>query len=204
MAEHQVVALGVVGSNPISHPKPNPRAVTSHPSMDTNVMVVLSVYTSGVNAREYLTTSEFAQLNGVSRATVARLVDRGRIPGRRVGTHRRIFKSDLEAAGFMSPTILAAPPTRAGIARLARRIKVVAARHGARNVRLFGSVARETADEASDVDLVVDLDPDRSLIDLAALEIDLERILGRRVDLATAGSLPARAKEAVLRDSVAL
>ena len=157
-----------------------------------------------MSAREYLTTSEFANLHGVSRATVARLVDQGRIPARRVGTHRRIFKSDLESAGFVSSTISASVPTRATIGKLAGRIKDIAAQHGARNLRLFGSVAREAADEASDVDLLVDLDPDRSLIDLAALEIELERILRRRVDVATTDSLPARAKEAVLRDSAPL
>jgi len=157
-----------------------------------------------VSTREYLTTSEFAKLNGVSRATVARLVDQGRIPARRVGTHRRIFKADLESVGFAGPTISASVPPRARIGKLAGRIKVIAAQHGARNVRLFGSVARESADEASDVDLLVDLDPDRSLIDVAALEIELERMLRRKVDLATTDSLPARAKEAVLRDSVPL
>lgn len=157
-----------------------------------------------MSVREYLTTTEFARLHGVSRATVARLVDQGRIPARRVGTHRRIFKSDLEAAGFQGPRLSAPVPTAARVASLARRIKRLAARYGARNVRLFGSVARDGADAASDIDLLVDLDPDRSLIDLATLELELERILGRKVDLATAGSLPERARESVLRDAIPL
>ena len=54
------------------------------------------------------------------------------------------------------------------------RLLDLAARHGARNVRVFGSVARGEADPASDLDLLVDLEPGRSLIDLGALLADLE------------------------------
>lgn len=57
-------------------------------------------------------------------------------------------------------------------------ILALADQHGARNVRVFGSVARGEADEASDIDLLVDMDPDRSLLDMGALLMDL-RSLGR-------------------------
>jgi uncharacterized protein len=60
----------------------------------------------------------------------------------------------------------------------------IASRHGARNVRLFGSTARETSSEQSDVDLLVDLDPGRSLMDLGGLLMDLQAALPRRVDVA--------------------
>ena len=56
-------------------------------------------------------------------------------------------------------------------------ILAIAARHGARNVRVFGSVARGEADEASDVDFLVDLEPGRSLFDLGGLLMDLQALL---------------------------
>jgi hypothetical protein len=61
----------------------------------------------------------------------------------------------------------------------------VAARHGARNVRVIGSVARRQDDAASDIDLLVDLDGGRSLLDHAALIADLQSLLGQKVDVAT-------------------
>ena len=61
----------------------------------------------------------------------------------------------------------------------------IAARHGARNVRVFGSVARGEAGENSDIDLLVELDQGRSLLDLAGLVVDLEELLERKVDVVT-------------------
>ena len=57
--------------------------------------------------------------------------------------------------------------------------------HGAENIRIFGSFARGEAEEGSDVDLLVDLEPRRSLLDLGGLLVDLEGLLGRRVDIVT-------------------
>jgi hypothetical protein len=50
----------------------------------------------------------------------------------------------------------------------------IAARHCARNVRIFGSVARGEADERSDIDFLVEMEPGRSLLDLGGLQVDLE------------------------------
>jgi hypothetical protein len=61
----------------------------------------------------------------------------------------------------------------------------IAASHGARNVRVFGSVARGEAGENSDIDLLVELDQGRSLLDLAGLVVDLEELLERKVDVVT-------------------
>ena len=58
-----------------------------------------------------------------------------------------------------------------------QEILEIAARHGAYNVRLFGSVARGEADEASDVDILVELEPNRSLLDLGGFLADLEDLL---------------------------
>ena len=80
----------------------------------------------------------------------------------------------------------------------------VAATHGARNVRVFGSVARDEDDEKSDVDLLVELEHGRSLLDHAGLIIDLEALLGCKVDVATDGGLKERIRERVLGEAVPL
>ena len=78
----------------------------------------------------------------------------------------------------------------------------VAAGHGARDVRVFGSVARGEADEASDIDFLVEMEPGRSLLDLGGLQVELETLLGRPVDVVTVRGLKARIRNAVLRDAV--
>ena len=82
------------------------------------------------------------------------------------------------------------------------RLLDLAARHGARNVRVFGSVARGEADAASDLDLLVDLEPGRSLIDLGALLADLKCELGARVGLVTEAGLRPTLRERVLSEAV--
>ncbi len=66
-----------------------------------------------------------------------------------------------------------------------RDVIAVAGRHGASRLRVFGSLARQTPDNASDLDLLVDLEPGRTLLDLVALERDLAALLGCRVDVGT-------------------
>ena len=78
----------------------------------------------------------------------------------------------------------------------------VAARHGARNVRVFGSIARGEADERSDVDLLVGFEPGRSLLDHAALWLELQDLLGCKVDVVSEGGIKARIRERVLREAV--
>lgn len=80
----------------------------------------------------------------------------------------------------------------------------IAAAHGAHNLRVFGSVARQEADELSDIDLLVDLEPGRSLLDLGGLLMDLQEILPRKVDVMTAGALRPRIRDRVLREAVPL
>ena len=79
-----------------------------------------------------------------------------------------------------------------------------AARHGARNVRLFGSVARGDADDASDIDLLVDLEPGRSLFDLGGLWSELQVVVGHRVDVVTESGLKSEVRERVLTEAVPL
>jgi len=80
----------------------------------------------------------------------------------------------------------------------------IAASHGATHVRLFGSAVRGDATDQSDIDVLVDLEAGRSLMDHASLIIDLERLLCRRVDVVTARGLRPRVRDATLRDTIAL
>ena len=84
------------------------------------------------------------------------------------------------------------------------RILALAREHGVRNVRVFGSVARDAADENSDVDFLVELEPGRSLFDLGGLLVELEALLHRRVDVVTDKGLRQRIREQVLREAVPL
>ena len=83
-------------------------------------------------------------------------------------------------------------------------VLAVVARHGARNARLFGSVARGRATIASDVDLLVDMEPGRTLLDLVGLEQDLAEMLGRAVDVVTDAGLSPHLRERILAEAVAL
>ena len=79
-----------------------------------------------------------------------------------------------------------------------------AARYGAYDVRVFGSVARGEADAASDIDLLVKLEPGRSLMDLGGLLYDLQNLLGTSVDVVTEKGLRLRIREQVRREAVPL
>ena len=83
-------------------------------------------------------------------------------------------------------------------------IIAIASKHGAYNVRVFGSVARHEADSASDLDLLVDMEPERSLLDLGGMLMDLQDLLGCRVDVVTEKGLRGRIRERVLKEATAL
>ena len=83
-------------------------------------------------------------------------------------------------------------------------ILAAARRHGAGQVRVFGSVARGEATATSDVDLLVEFEASRSLMDHAALVEELEGILGRRVDVVSVKALKPELRQEILRDAVPL
>ena len=94
-------------------------------------------------------------------------------------------------------TVVAARESREEIAR-------IAAAHGARNVRVFGSAGRGEAGGASDLDLLVDMAEGRSLFDLVALSDELEDALGIEVDVVTEGGLSPYLRDRILDEAVAL
>lgn len=94
------------------------------------------------------------------------------------------------------------PPTIEELRARRDEILETCRRHGASNVRVFGSVAHGNADDDSDLDLLIDMEPGRSLFDLAALIGDLEDLLGCAVDAST--RVKARVRERVRAEAVPL
>lgn len=85
-----------------------------------------------------------------------------------------------------------------------QNINRIAATHGARNVRVFGSVGRGESSDSSDLDLLVEMSEGRSLFDLVALGADLEEALGVAVDVVTEKSLSPYLRDRVLAEAVSL
>jgi predicted nucleotidyltransferase len=80
----------------------------------------------------------------------------------------------------------------------------IASKYGARNVRIFGSLARGEAGEDSDIDFLVDLEPGRSLFDLGGLLMDLQNLLAQKVDVVTEKGLRPRIRDRVLKEALPL
>jgi predicted nucleotidyltransferase len=80
----------------------------------------------------------------------------------------------------------------------------IASEHGAKDVRVFGSVARGEANDSSDLDLLVRLEPGYSLLDLIAIKQDLEDMLHCEVDVVTEAALSPYIREQVLQEATAL
>jgi uncharacterized protein len=76
-----------------------------------------------------------------------------------------------------------------------------AASHGARNVRVFGSATRRDADATGDVDLLVEMEPGRSLLDLVGLWQDLEDLLGTHVDVLSDGGVSPHLRERIYAEA---
>lgn len=83
-------------------------------------------------------------------------------------------------------------------------IRAIAKSRGIRNVRLFGSMARDAASEDSDVDLLVELEEGRSGLALGGFLQDVSDLLGRKVDVVTEHSLHARIREQVLKEAISV
>ena len=83
-------------------------------------------------------------------------------------------------------------------------VRAIVAQHRVRNARIFGSVARQDDTDASDLDLLVDPTPETTLMDIAALQIAVEALLGVRVDVLTPRALPESFRDRVLQEALPL
>ena len=87
------------------------------------------------------------------------------------------------------------------IENYANEIRRIAHNHGAKRLRIFGSQATGTATDTSDLDLLVEFDPGRDLLDLIGLKQDLEDLLGSKVDVMTEGSLSPYLRDKILEEA---
>ena len=81
-------------------------------------------------------------------------------------------------------------------------VREIALRHRVRNVRVFGSVLRGDDAEGSDLDVLVEPTSDTTLMDLAAIQVELERLLGISVDVLTPNALPDKFRSQVMADAI--
>jgi len=81
-------------------------------------------------------------------------------------------------------------------------IRRVVAAHRARNPRVFGSVAQGIDTEDSDLDILIDPTPETSLMDVAAIQVELERLLGVTVDVLTPKALPDKFRNRVIAEAI--
>ncbi len=132
---------------------------------------------------------------------IDRVVAEGRFPTREAAVQAALRAlADPEISGRLS--YREQPPTLDELRAKRDEILAIAGRWGATNVRVFGSVARGEATDGADVDLLVDLEPDRTLLDLGGLLMDLRDLLGVAVDVGT--DVKPRIRERVLAEAVPL
>jgi predicted nucleotidyltransferase len=80
----------------------------------------------------------------------------------------------------------------------------IATQYGASNIRVFGSVARGEAGPESDIDVLIHLEPGRSLLDIVAIKQDLEELLRRKVDVLTESSISPYLRDRILKEAIEL
>ena len=107
----------------------------------------------------------------------------------------------LLALGSHSPHNLAMRPSTALESHRQAIVQIVE-RHNALNPRVFGSVAHGTDGEDSDLDILIDPTPKTSLMDVAKIKVELEAILGVKVDVLTPNALPDSFRHIVLAEAV--
>ena len=81
-------------------------------------------------------------------------------------------------------------------------IRAVVARHNASNARVFGSVVHGNDNEASDLDILIDPTPKTTLMDVAKIQVELEALLGVKVDVLTPNALPEKFRHVVLAEAL--
>jgi predicted nucleotidyltransferase len=125
----------------------------------------------------------------------------------RMSNFAGLFRQERRAESWTSPLARRYPdvhPLCMTPALPAADILRVARSHGATSVRVFGSRARGENSPESDLDLLVTMEPDRSLLDVVAIRQDLEDLLGYPVDVVTEGGLSPYLRERILAEAVVL
>jgi|SRR5882757_233379 len=158
--------------------------------------------------RARLSQTDLARRAGVAQSVISAYEADHREPG------LRTFTKLIEATGHqLAVELVPGPGNRLGLpdTRLGRRLRrhrravlELAAQRGARNVRVFGSVARGEDTDTSDVDLLVDIDEDVSVVALAGLRRELTELLGVEVDIVPATTLKSGVRANVLAEAIVL
>jgi predicted nucleotidyltransferase/DNA-binding XRE family transcriptional regulator len=150
-----------------------------------------------------LTQAELAERAGTSQPTIAAYEAGDKVPN--VTTLERVLRAtgtSLEAR--RSPLGRRQGRLRSLLGERRDQIVELAARHHARNVRVFGSVARGEETDTSDIDLLVDMAPGHSLLDQVRLRRELAELIGVDVDVVTTAGLLERDEGVILDEAVPL
>lgn len=176
--------------------------------MTTRAGVVPSELLREARTRARLSQTDLARRAGVAQSVISAYEHGRREPS--LSTLERLVAAtghrlvlDLQPTSE-SPAGLPDTPLGRRLRRNRRALLACAARHGATNVRVFGSASRGEDRPDSDVDLVVDLDERTGLFALEALRRELSEILGAHVDVAPSDSLRPQVREVVEREAIAL
>lgn len=147
-----------------------------------------------------LTQAELARRAGTSQPAIAAYEAGDKVPT--VGTLERLLRaSGAGLTAIVSPKISHGSLRRLVLQRRQEILDIVA-EHGGRNVRIFGSLARDEETERSDIDLLVDMELGRSLLDQVRLRRALSELLGVQVDVVTSrGLLP---RDHILKEAISL
>lgn len=169
--------------------------------------------TAGMLIRQARDRARLSQTDLARRAGVAQSVISAYEHDHREPSMRTLAKL-IEATGNeLAVNLVPAPRNRLGLpdTRLGRRLRrnrravlALAFQRGARNVRVFGSVARGDDTASSDIDLLVDLDDKVGLIALAGLRRELSELLRAEVDVVPASTLKAGVRDEVLAEAITL
>jgi uncharacterized protein len=149
-----------------------------------------------------LTQAALAEAIGIDRTAISKIESGSRkLSSTELARIARVLDRPVEWFVTSSPSekdlLRALRRKRAAILRVARK-------HGGRSVRIFGSVVRAEAGPESDIDLLVEMEPGRGLLEQAAMLLELEDLLGRDVDIVTPEGLRDRVRDRVLREAVPL